>query len=612
MGILDPKPPTRAELTATYVPQWKANTNYPAGQPVVTPAGDVVTAKAAFTSGATYDGANWNASAGMAGKLDKTDAVPLAFFGGFVNRMNGSLTIGFGDSHTAPAELTARRPYWEIAAVLSDQKLARYANAGVSGNTVEQMLARIDTDVIKKRPDRVIFLAGTNNMAGDINAAWTTYKTILDKLTVAGIGVALVSIPPRTTTQAIRDNTAIWNGWIKSEADRRGMPYINIHTPLSDGNGNFQAAYTTDGTHMTDSGALLAAQTVWNVLKYVWPTTSPVKLFTGADAAALATNPTFVDSNADGLPDNWTLSGNGTVGTVSIVTDPTVSGNVMRLNRTASSGILSARVPLSGRTPGETLEFAVKFRANSSAVTYNFYCTASDTNYNLMANERVLVDWTQNLGGFYTAYGRVTLPDTAVRAELVLQTSAGVGSVDWAQATWRSLTATPVPAQQAVTLVTTTSEPSLVLNPLLADANADSTPDNWVISGNATKAIGTDAAVSGNYLALTRTDTTTACNVSQDVTWSFAVGDVIELGAKYSLDTAGHVVYIYANCMDSTGASLLVTRAVNGESAITTGFKTGTARFTVPAGTTKIQFRFQSASGSGTVKFAQATMRKAA
>lgn len=77
MGILDPKPPTRAELSATYVPRWKANTAYAAGDKVISPAGDTVTAKAAFTSGASYDSTKWDVPASLAGKLDKTDAATL-------------------------------------------------------------------------------------------------------------------------------------------------------------------------------------------------------------------------------------------------------------------------------------------------------------------------------------------------------------------------------------------------------------------------------------------------------------------------------------------------------------------------------------------------------
>ena len=44
------------------VPFWKASTAYTAGQRVVAPNGDVVSAKASFTSGSSYTAANWNAS----------------------------------------------------------------------------------------------------------------------------------------------------------------------------------------------------------------------------------------------------------------------------------------------------------------------------------------------------------------------------------------------------------------------------------------------------------------------------------------------------------------------------------------------------------------------
>jgi len=123
MSILDPKPPTRAELTATYAQQWKPATAYAAGQPVVNPSGDVVTAKAAFTSGATYDAANWNTAPGIAAKLDKTEAAASyapkaspAFTG--VPTVNGQ--------QIAPA--ATPYPYWrkkvaQVRAGLSDAKL---------------------------------------------------------------------------------------------------------------------------------------------------------------------------------------------------------------------------------------------------------------------------------------------------------------------------------------------------------------------------------------------------------------------------------------------------------------------------------------------------------
>jgi hypothetical protein len=44
------------------VSKWQPNTAYTAGQPVVSPAGDMVTAVANFTSGASFNAANWNIS----------------------------------------------------------------------------------------------------------------------------------------------------------------------------------------------------------------------------------------------------------------------------------------------------------------------------------------------------------------------------------------------------------------------------------------------------------------------------------------------------------------------------------------------------------------------
>ncbi len=51
-----------AQSTAGLVPVWKATTAYVAAQRVIAPNGDVVAAKVNFTSGASYNAANWTAS----------------------------------------------------------------------------------------------------------------------------------------------------------------------------------------------------------------------------------------------------------------------------------------------------------------------------------------------------------------------------------------------------------------------------------------------------------------------------------------------------------------------------------------------------------------------
>jgi hypothetical protein len=58
----DPASQLRGALNATFVPKWKAATAYIAGDKVLSPGGDVVSAKVDFTSGASYDASNWSVS----------------------------------------------------------------------------------------------------------------------------------------------------------------------------------------------------------------------------------------------------------------------------------------------------------------------------------------------------------------------------------------------------------------------------------------------------------------------------------------------------------------------------------------------------------------------
>jgi hypothetical protein len=70
-----PKHLTEVNAAATYVPKWKANTAYAAGEKVLNPSGDVVSAKVAFTSAAAYDAANWNPSSTY---LSSASGLPLS------------------------------------------------------------------------------------------------------------------------------------------------------------------------------------------------------------------------------------------------------------------------------------------------------------------------------------------------------------------------------------------------------------------------------------------------------------------------------------------------------------------------------------------------------
>jgi chitodextrinase len=62
-----PGTPTGDALRAAYVPKWKPSTAYASGEFVLNPSGQIVSANATFTSGATYSAANWTVTSGGGG-----------------------------------------------------------------------------------------------------------------------------------------------------------------------------------------------------------------------------------------------------------------------------------------------------------------------------------------------------------------------------------------------------------------------------------------------------------------------------------------------------------------------------------------------------------------
>jgi len=533
-----------------------------------------------------------------------------------------SLTIGFGDSITEAGSNPntsgqGERSYFAQAAVLSNQRIKYYRNAGIAGNTVEQMWNRIETDVIAYRPDRVIFMGGTNNMGlTDQTGTQATVRLILDRLLEAGIWTAVVSIPPGDgLAEAGRQRILDHNAFLKAEAQKRGMLFIDVFALLVDpATGGFKTGYATDGVHPSATGARIMGQAVVDALFGRYPEADKVLAQTNTDTDNLLTNGQFVtDATADGVPDGWVFAG-GANGTCTLVTDAAVLGKAVELTRTVASGSTSLAQNITSLAAGDAFELAVKFKPTGSAV-YSIYAAASDAAFTQLSMHKPVNGWSSAYDGYITAYIRGTYPTGATRLQVVLHTASGLGSVRFGQIKVKKLNATvtaptPPPAETPVALVTTTSEPSLLLNPLFADADANGTPENWFVSGSVTPTVGSDAAVTGNVLTLTRTGSTGSGAASQNVDTGWAVGDQIELGIKYSVPTAGPVVNIYALCADVGGAALLNTKLVNASSASTAGFVTVTARFTIPANTTRIQYYVHTASGTGTLKVGQATLRK--
>jgi lysophospholipase L1-like esterase len=139
-----------------------------------------------------------------------------------------------------------------------------YVERGISGQTTPQMLVRFRADVVDLAPKAVVILAGTNDIAGNTGPA--TNKMIEDNLesmaeiaAANDIRVILSSILPawdypwRPGLEPAGRIAAI-NAWMRNYAEVNDHIYLDYYTALVDDRGGMQAAYTTDGVHVTPAG----------------------------------------------------------------------------------------------------------------------------------------------------------------------------------------------------------------------------------------------------------------------------------------------------------------------------------------------------------------------
>lgn len=134
-----------------------------------------------------------------------------------------------------------------------------FAGRGISGQTTPQMLIRFTPDVIDLKPQVVVILAGTNDIAG--NTGPSTVKMITDNLAAMaqlarshGIKVVLSSILPVKEYPWNKDADAVGmiaaiNQWMEEYASEQGFVYLDYFSALADEDKGLPKIYSEDGVH---------------------------------------------------------------------------------------------------------------------------------------------------------------------------------------------------------------------------------------------------------------------------------------------------------------------------------------------------------------------------
>ena len=164
--------------------------------------------------------------------------------------------VFFGDSIT---------DFWRLNEYFPESD---YLNRGIAGQTTGEMLQRMKADVIDLRPDAVLILAGTNDLAREVPlvAIEANYQSMAELAEAHKIKLIFASVLPvsdyhkdqnpvfeRTPARPLPYIKAL-NEWIQRFCAQRGCAYLDYYSSLVDTNGQLIEDGSDDGLHPNSKG----------------------------------------------------------------------------------------------------------------------------------------------------------------------------------------------------------------------------------------------------------------------------------------------------------------------------------------------------------------------
>lgn len=148
-------------------------------------------------------------------------------------------------------------------------------NLGKSGDTVDMMVARFDTEVLPFKPRYLFILGGSNSIRGGVpgESVIESLQTLKEKCQANGIKPIFLTVPPvnperiqRVFDQPTADNWQVElekvNNFIRNQPNA-----IEIYSLLADENGILPVEYAEDGLHPDISGKKIMAGSINAFLK---------------------------------------------------------------------------------------------------------------------------------------------------------------------------------------------------------------------------------------------------------------------------------------------------------------------------------------------------------
>lgn len=302
-------------------------------------------------------------------------------------------------------------------------------NFGVAGNTLPQMLARVD-DVLSVNPDAVHILGGTNDAGSgtlSLDQSVIAFKKILDKFRKAGVRVIVGAIPPRANDSGVGidgltsiQRTMLLRHMVREVCRERGVLWVDYFRALAASGASTQEGWGSSKNgdpgnplvHPSRFGDWSMALALRDTLSITTPKNSEWAAWNRADdfrcIIASGYGSMRDGSTIDGVAEGWTVGTNtvsGTGASYSFTSDSDgqtwwkvtlPSGATGAWQAACVGGLPSAQTPRGystgdrilavakvrctnnmGTTPSPTNGWLWRVRVRTSASSYTGTCTDS-------------------------------------------------------------------------------------------------------------------------------------------------------------------------------------------------------------------------------------------
>jgi lysophospholipase L1-like esterase len=260
----------------------------------------------------------------------------------------GNRFVFLGDSTTVGSDdpvNQARGDSWPVyASILSGQKIRYVRNAGLFGDTTTQMLARFDTAVTPYAPNVVTIMGGTNDTGTGVPLATfqSNITAMVAKTRAIGAVPVLCTILPNSSGSPTNRRQLVvqFNAWIRRYAATQGLLCLDFYNLIADPtNGNFLSAYNNDGTHPNAAGYAAMGSYANTTLSPILQPVAPLICQDDVDENNLTYKGCLGGYSGSALPTTFVDNIGGVTGSVlSYTTDAAVTGQMLTITNTASSG----------------------------------------------------------------------------------------------------------------------------------------------------------------------------------------------------------------------------------------------------------------------------------